>query len=58
MVWSLSNRLSEMPGIYLADCQVAKAATFATDPKKADRLWHLSEDLVSQKFDLGKQSRL
>jgi hypothetical protein len=47
-----------MPGIYLADCQVAKAATFAKDPKKADRLWHLSEDLVSQKFDLGKQSRL
>lgn len=50
--------ITEMPGIYLTDCQIVKAAAFATDPNNADRLWHLSEDLVGQKFDLGKQSRL
>jgi hypothetical protein len=40
-------------GGYLADCQLAPAAEFATDPKIAERLWGLSEELVGEKFDLG-----
>jgi hypothetical protein len=47
-----------LSGIYLDDCQFAKAAAFATDSNIADRLWHLSEDLVGQRFDLENQSRL
>ena len=37
-------------GVYLADCQLAPAAEFATDSKFAERLWGLSEELVGEKF--------
>jgi hypothetical protein len=47
-----------LSGIYLGDCQIAEAAAFATDLNMADRLWHLSEDLVGQRFDLESKSRL
>ena len=59
MVQSLSKHLRTEPsGIYLNDCQFAEAAAFPTDKKIADRLRHLSEDLVDQRFDLEKHSRL
>ena len=41
-----------MPGGYLADCQFAPAAEHATDPKIAEKLWSLSEELVGEKFDM------
>ena len=37
-------------GSYLADCAVASAAAYATDPDAARRLWALSEDLVGERF--------
>ena len=52
------TRVPDKSGIYLSDCRIAEAAAFATDAAMADRLWHLSEDLVGQRFDLEKQSRL
>jgi hypothetical protein len=42
----------EKSGIYLADCQFAEAASHATDKEIAERLWELSEKLVSQKFQI------
>ena len=36
--------------IYLDDCQINKAEPYAIDPKNADRLWKLSEELVKQTF--------
>jgi hypothetical protein len=50
--------VTEMSGIYLNDCQIAEAAAFATDRNIANRLWYLSENLVGQRFDLERQSRL
>ena len=47
------DRFVDAPGGYLADCQLAPAADHATDPKIAERLWDLSEDLVGETFDLG-----
>jgi hypothetical protein len=52
------RRAPEASGIYLSDCRITEAAAFATDATMADRLWHLSEDLVGQRFDLERQSRL
>lgn len=45
-------------GIYLSDCQKEKAADHASDPKVAERLWKLSEELVGQTFDFGFKSQL
>ncbi|KAB2572650.1 Retinol dehydrogenase 12 [Lasiodiplodia theobromae] len=42
------NKLNE--SIFLDDCQINKAEPYATDPKIADRLWKLSEELVKQTF--------
>lgn len=47
------NIYVDVPGGYLADCQLAPAAEFATDPKIAERLWGLSEKLVGEKFNLS-----
>jgi hypothetical protein len=47
--------VTDASGVYLADCQLAPAAEFATDPKLAKRLWGLSEELVGEKFDLHKK---
>lgn len=38
--------------ILLHDCQIFEAAPHATDPKIAQRLWELSEELVKQEFKL------
>ena len=37
-------------GTDLADCAVATAAPYATDPDAARRLWALSEQLVGEEF--------
>lgn len=37
--------------LYLEDSNLSEAAApFARDPTKAEELWHLSENLVGQKF--------
>jgi hypothetical protein len=45
-------------GVYLDDCQFKRPSKWASDPKKAERLWELSEDLVGQKFSHEAKSRL
>jgi hypothetical protein len=47
--------LADVQDGYLADCQLAPAAEYATDAKIADRLWVLSEELVGEKFSLSKK---
>ena len=42
----------DIKGLYLKDCQIEDPAPHASDPKLAERLWHLSEELVGQKFKL------
>jgi hypothetical protein len=34
----------------MLDCQLAEAAGWAVDPKAAERLWGLSEELVRERF--------
>ncbi|KAI1627958.1 short-chain dehydrogenase [Exophiala viscosa] len=59
LVAALDPKLAEDKDIiYLADCQVAGCAPWASDPKAAARLWGLSEEIVGQKFDLGQASNL
>ncbi|PKS06332.1 hypothetical protein jhhlp_007080 [Lomentospora prolificans] len=52
MVAALDPALDQQTGLYLDNCQFAKAAPHATDPAIADRLWSLSEELVNEKFTL------
>jgi hypothetical protein len=57
-VWAATSpALSGRGGIYLEDCQIARASkgeggagveSYAVDPKLAERLWQLSEELVGQ----------
>jgi NAD(P)-dependent dehydrogenase (short-subunit alcohol dehydrogenase family) len=50
-VWAATApELDEQGGTYLADCAVARAAAYATDPEAARRLWELSEQLVGERF--------
>jgi NAD(P)-dependent dehydrogenase (short-subunit alcohol dehydrogenase family) len=37
-------------GSYLADCAVAPARSYATDPEAARRLWAISEEFVGESF--------
>ncbi|KAI5861518.1 retinol dehydrogenase 13 [Durotheca rogersii] len=53
LVAALDPALNERAGLYLADCQFFPAAEHARDPKIAERLWKLSEELIREKFDLG-----
>ncbi|KUJ13092.1 NAD(P)-binding protein [Mollisia scopiformis] len=53
LVAAFDPALNEPNGVYMADCQYAEAAPFATDPKMAQRLWALSEELVGEKFSLS-----
>ncbi|KAL7629812.1 hypothetical protein AAE478_001335 [Parahypoxylon ruwenzoriense] len=52
LVAALDPKLNEGGGLYLADCQFFPTAEFAQDPEIAQRLWHLSEDLIGEKFCL------
>ncbi len=46
-VWAATApELDAHGGAYLADCQVATSAPWASDPDSAARLWTLSEELV------------
>ena len=54
-----STLLSGRGGIYLEDCQIARASKgdggagvepYAVNPAFAERLWQLSEELVGQSF--------
>ena len=46
-VWAATEpSLAGRGGAYLADCQIAEAATAATDPATAQRLWQLSQEWV------------
>jgi NAD(P)-dependent dehydrogenase (short-subunit alcohol dehydrogenase family) len=55
-----SADLAGQGGQYLEDCHVARVASedsaggvqsYATDPELAERLWHLSEELVGESFN-------
>jgi NAD(P)-dependent dehydrogenase (short-subunit alcohol dehydrogenase family) len=47
-----AGNVNDGSGLYLDDCQIASQADWAKDPKAAERLWLLSEELVQQKFEL------
>ena len=50
-VWAATApELVDAGGAYLADCAVAEARAYATDPESARRLWALSEELVGETF--------
>ena len=40
----------EPKGYFLDNCQYSQPADHALDPKAAEKLWHLSEQLVGQEF--------
>ncbi|KAI1403644.1 retinol dehydrogenase 13 [Hypoxylon fuscum] len=52
LVAALDPALNACAGLYLADCQFLPAADYAQNPEIAKQLWHLSEDLIGEKFDL------
>ncbi|XDG09826.1 hypothetical protein ABKA04_009441 [Annulohypoxylon sp. FPYF3050] len=52
LVAALDPALDVPTDIYLADCHFFPSADHARDPALAERLWHLSEDLIGEKFDL------
>ncbi|OTB10102.1 hypothetical protein K445DRAFT_309795 [Daldinia sp. EC12] len=52
LVAALDPALNTPGGLYLSDCQFFPCAGFAKDPTIAQRLWHLSEDLIGEKFNL------
>jgi NAD(P)-dependent dehydrogenase (short-subunit alcohol dehydrogenase family) len=37
-------------GVYMEDCQIVETKSWATDPVAAEKLWSVSEELVSEKF--------
>jgi len=49
-VWAAVAAPDEAGGSYCADCAVAPAAPYATDPDAARRLWALSEQLTGESF--------
>lgn len=49
-VWAAVAADDSAGGSYLADCAVADAAPYATDPDAARRLWSLSETLTGESF--------
>ncbi|GME48495.1 Short-chain dehydrogenase/reductase SDR [Neofusicoccum parvum] len=50
LVAAFDPNLDDFKGYYLSDCQLEEAEPWATDPKVAERLWALSEELVKQNF--------
>lgn len=49
-VWAAVRASDADGGRYCADCAVADAAPYATDPDAARRLWTLSEQLTGESF--------
>jgi len=56
IVAAFDPALNASRDVYLAECQIDEAAPHADDPALAERLWHLSEELVGQKFELGQSN--
>ncbi|KAI2464275.1 retinol dehydrogenase 13 [Annulohypoxylon bovei var. microspora] len=52
LVAALDPALDAPADLYLADCQFFPSAGYTKDPDIAERLWHLSEDLIGEKFNL------
>ncbi|KAI1134767.1 retinol dehydrogenase 13 [Hypoxylon sp. FL0543] len=52
LVAALDPALNSPGGLYLADCQFFPSADYTKDRDVAERLWHLSEDLIGEKFNL------
>ncbi|KAI0482080.1 hypothetical protein GGR56DRAFT_169078 [Xylariaceae sp. FL0804] len=50
LVAAVDPGLDGCAGLYLSDCQFCPCADYAKDPDIAARLWHLSEELVGEKF--------
>ncbi|KAK7963822.1 hypothetical protein PG996_008492 [Apiospora saccharicola] len=48
----LDPALEVHSGSFVQDCQVGQALEYATDPENAKKLWTLSEQLVSQVFNV------
>jgi NAD(P)-dependent dehydrogenase (short-subunit alcohol dehydrogenase family) len=46
-VWAVVAPIEESGGSYLEDCRIPSAATWASDPSSAERLWAVSEEMVS-----------
>ncbi|KAI0097511.1 hypothetical protein GGR51DRAFT_578053 [Nemania sp. FL0031] len=56
LVAALDDEIISSSGSYLADAQLASPQpTLTTNPELANKLWSLSESLVNQKFEWGKQ---
>lgn len=41
-------------GAYMSDCQLIEPTDNAKDEVIAEKLWKLSEELVGEKFEIGK----
>ncbi|RYP82353.1 hypothetical protein DL770_005612 [Monosporascus sp. CRB-9-2] len=52
LVAALDPKLSDCRGLYMSNCQFSGAADFAEDYETATRLWHLSEELIGEKFTI------
>jgi hypothetical protein len=54
----LTLAYSGADGVYLDDCQLRRPSKWAYDAGKAERLWVLSEELVQNKFNHGRESKM
>ncbi|KAF9739038.1 hypothetical protein PMIN04_007305 [Paraphaeosphaeria minitans] len=52
LVAALDPALKEPKGVFLHDCQMFDAASYATNEQNAKKLWTLSENLVKSEFKL------
>ncbi|KAJ6142769.1 retinol dehydrogenase [Penicillium samsonianum] len=52
LVAAFDPSLKASSGVLLADCQLIGAEKYAVDPKAAERLWQLSEQIVGQSFSI------
>ncbi|KAL9044646.1 MAG: hypothetical protein Q9214_002232 [Letrouitia sp. 1 TL-2023] len=56
MVAAFDPALSDLPAVdtepFFHDCQPLAPKDYASDKALAEKLWHVSEDLVDQKFPL------
>jgi len=50
LIAALDPSIEDQSGAYLEDGDIAKPEDYAVDREKAEKLWHLSERLVGQKF--------
>jgi hypothetical protein len=52
MTTDTDSVFSDIKGVYLKDCQIEEPAPFARSPELAEKLWHLSQELVGETFKL------